>query len=87
MEMLEVHAVENNRRMPLMKDMEKRKRVMARSMRLGHCICDSKKSCPCDIFQEQDVCPCAGERLDGRPNRTGAIDEPGRERGLRFQDR
>jgi selenide, water dikinase len=48
-----------------MKDMEKRKRVMARSMHLGHCICDHKKACPCDILREKDVCPCAGERLDG----------------------
>jgi selenide, water dikinase len=48
-----------------MKDMEKRKRVMARSMRLGHCICDYKKPCPCDILREQDICPCAGERIDG----------------------
>ncbi len=47
-----------------MKDMAKRKRVMARSMQLGHCICDPKKACPCDIFREKDVCPCAGERLD-----------------------
>ena len=48
-----------------MKDIEKRKRVMARSMRLGHCICDAKKTCPCDVFREKDVCPCAGESLDG----------------------
>jgi selenide,water dikinase len=47
-----------------MKDMEKRKRVMARSMRLGHCICDHKKACPCDILLEKDICPCAGERVD-----------------------
>ena len=45
-----------------MKDLAKRKRVMARSMELGHCICDPKKSCPCDVFREQDLCPCAGER-------------------------
>ena len=38
---------------------------MQRSMQLGHCICDPKKPCPCDVFLEQDVCPCAGERLDG----------------------
>jgi selenide,water dikinase len=44
-----------------MKNLENRKRIMARSMRLGHCICNAKKSCPCDIFQEQDLCPCAGE--------------------------
>ena len=49
-----------------MKDLEKRKRVMGRSMRLGHCICDPKKPCPCDIFQEEDVCLCAGERLNGQ---------------------
>jgi selenide,water dikinase len=49
-----------------MKDMEKRKRVMARSMRLGHCICDYKKACPCDILREKDICPCAGERVDGQ---------------------
>jgi selenide, water dikinase len=46
------------------KDLEKRKRVMQRSMQLGHCICDPKKPCPCDILREQDVCPCAGERLE-----------------------
>lgn len=47
-----------------MKDAAKRKRVMTRSMRLGHCICNAKKSCPCDIFLEQDVCPCAGESVE-----------------------
>jgi len=45
-------------------DLEKRKRVMQRSIRLGHCICNPKQSCPCDIFKEKDICPCAGERLD-----------------------
>ena len=47
-----------------MKDLDKRKRVMQRSIRLGHCICDPKKPCPCDVFTEHDVCLCAGERLD-----------------------
>ncbi|MHC4592287.1 MAG: hypothetical protein ACYS8L_06285, partial [Planctomycetota bacterium] len=47
-----------------MRDLAKRKRVMQRSMRLGHCICDPKKPCPCDLFREQDVCLCAGERLE-----------------------
>ena len=37
---------------------------MQRSIRLGHCICDPKKPCPCDIFKEKDICLCAGERLD-----------------------
>ena len=43
-------------------DKQKRKRIMQRSMKLGHCICDPKKSCPCEMFREQDVCLCAGER-------------------------
>ncbi|MBM4018545.1 MAG: selenide, water dikinase SelD [Planctomycetes bacterium] len=47
-----------------MKDLEKRRRVMQRSMRLGHCICDPKKPCPCDLLKEKDVCLCAGERLE-----------------------
>ncbi len=47
-----------------MKNIEKRKRVMARSMRLGHCICDPKQACPCPTLREHDVCPCAGERLE-----------------------
>jgi len=46
-----------------MKDIQKRKRVMQRSIRLGHCICDPKLPCPCPVFKEQDVCLCAGERL------------------------
>lgn len=47
-----------------MRDMEKRKRVMRRSMQLGHCVCDPKKACPCDVFKENGVCPCAGERIE-----------------------
>jgi len=39
---------------------------MQRSMRLGHCICNAKKSCPCDLFRERDVCSCAGERINGQ---------------------
>jgi selenide,water dikinase len=42
---------------------ERRKRVMQRSMRLGHCICDPKKPCPCNLLKTHDVCLCAGERL------------------------
>ena len=37
---------------------------MQRSIRLGHCICDPAKPCPCDLFREKDICLCAGERLD-----------------------
>ncbi|UCC96675.1 MAG: selenide, water dikinase SelD [Phycisphaerales bacterium] len=45
-------------------NMERRKRVMRRSIRLGHCICDPKKPCPCDLFKQRDICLCAGERLE-----------------------
>jgi len=37
---------------------------MQRSMRLGHCICDPKQPCPCDLFRQKNICTCAGERLD-----------------------
>lgn len=37
---------------------------MQRSIKLGHCICNPKKPCPCDVFIEQNVCLCAGERLE-----------------------
>ena len=63
-----------------MKDMEKRKRVMARSMQLGHCICDPKKPCPCNVFKAEDVCPCAGESLPlpaGPVRLTELVDRPG----------
>jgi selenide,water dikinase len=43
---------------------ERRKRVMQRSIRLGHCICDPKQPCPCPVFKEQNICTCAGERLE-----------------------
>ena len=46
------------------KDLEKRKRIMQRSIRLGHCICDAAKPCPCDLFKQKDICLCAGERLE-----------------------
>ncbi len=49
------------------KDLAKRREVMARSMRLGHCICDPRKPCPCPTLREHDVCPCAGERLELPP--------------------
>lgn len=35
---------------------------MERSRLLGHCICDLKRGCPCDVFTKQGICPCAGER-------------------------
>lgn len=47
-----------------MKNLERRRRVMQRSIRLGHCICEPKKPCPCDLLKEKDICLCAGERLE-----------------------
>ena len=46
-----------------MVDLERRRRVMERSIKLGHCICNPKKPCPCDVFKEHNVCQCAGEKL------------------------
>lgn len=43
--------------------LEKRKRVMQRSIALGHCICDVRQPCPCEVFKEQGVCHCAGEHV------------------------
>lgn len=43
-------------------DLGKRLRIMQRSKKLGHCICDPKRPCPCDVFINQGICPCAGER-------------------------
>lgn len=43
--------------------LERRRRVMRRSMMLGHCICDVRQPCPCDLFKRQSVCHCAGERV------------------------
>jgi len=45
-------------------DLAKRREVMERSMRLGHCICEPRRPCPCDVFRDQGFCPCAGERPD-----------------------
>jgi selenide,water dikinase len=47
-----------------MVDKEKRRRIMQRSIKLGHCICNPKQPCPCDVFKEENVCLCAGERLE-----------------------
>ena len=33
-------------------------------MALGHCVCNPKQPCPCDIFHSHNLCPCAGERPD-----------------------
>jgi selenide,water dikinase len=43
-------------------DYAQRKRIMGRSLRLGHCICNPKDPCPCETFKRQNICVCAGER-------------------------
>lgn len=42
---------------------EKRKKIMGRSILIGHCVCDPRKPCPCDIFKEKNICECAGEKI------------------------
>ena len=44
-------------------DLKRRKAVMGRSVKLGHCVCNPRKPCPCDVFKQHNVCQCAGERL------------------------
>lgn len=66
--------------MKTLRNPEKRKRVMQRSMRLGHCVCDPRQSCPCDLLREQDICHCAGERADapaGEVALTKLVEKPG----------
>jgi selenide,water dikinase len=48
-------------------DYAKRKRIMGRSIKLGHCICNPKNPCPCDLFKQKNVCLCAGEREEDAP--------------------
>jgi selenide,water dikinase len=45
-------------------DYAKRKRIMGRSIALGHCICNPKEPCPCELFKQKNVCLCSGERED-----------------------
>lgn len=45
----------------------RRRNVMARSIKLGHCVCDPKQPCPCDTFKRYNVCQCAGERMPVKP--------------------
>lgn len=48
-------------------DYKKRKRIMGRSIKLGHCICNPKEPCPCDLFKQKNLCLCAGEREEDAP--------------------
>jgi len=49
-------------------DFKRRKRIMGRSIALGHCICNPKDPCPCDLFKQKNVCLCAGEREEDAPD-------------------
>jgi selenide,water dikinase len=63
-----------------MVDMDRRKRVMQRSIRLGHCICNPKQPCPCDYLKEKNICTCAGERAEspaGKVELTKAVEKAG----------
>ncbi|MCE5185146.1 MAG: selenide, water dikinase SelD [Planctomycetaceae bacterium] len=51
-----------------MNPLQRRKRVMSRSMKLGHCVCDAKQACPCDLFKQKNICMCAGERAELPPH-------------------
>ncbi len=51
---------------------ERRRRVMARSMKIGHCVCDPRQPCPCPTFRDYRVCLCAGERMPA-PARRGRV--------------
>lgn len=56
--------------------LEKRKRIMTRSIKLGHCVCDPNKPCPCPVFKEKNICECAGEReeiITGKINLTDHV--------------
>ncbi len=63
-----------------MADMERRKRVMQRSIKLGHCICNPQQPCPCPLLKEKNICTCAGERLEsptGAVQLTRLVEKPG----------
>lgn len=56
-------------------NLAKRREVMERSMRLGHCICEPRRSCPCAVFTDQGICPCAGERPEASAAATVKLTE------------
>ena len=62
-------------------DLAKRRRIMQRSMKLGHCVCDPRKPCPCDVFKDDGICHCAGERPDPLPAGTVKLTEMVRNAG------
>ncbi len=48
-------------------DSLRRETVMARSQKLGHCVCNLQQSCPCPELVEENICHCAGERPINKP--------------------
>ena len=52
---------------PISIDYQRRKRIMGRSIALGHCICNPKDPCPCELFKQKNVCLCSGEREADAP--------------------
>ena len=56
-------------------DKAKRKKIMERSIALGHCICNPKQACPCALFKEKNVCLCAGERMEDAEDREVKLTE------------
>ncbi len=51
-------------------DYSRRRTVMKRSKKLGHCVCNPKQPCPCSTLIEHNICPCAGEKM---PVKTGRV--------------
>lgn len=38
--------------------------VQEKSKEIGHCVCSTKFSCPCNYFKKNDICKCANEEVD-----------------------
>ncbi|MCL5096078.1 MAG: selenide, water dikinase SelD [Candidatus Omnitrophica bacterium] len=51
-------------------NLQRRKAAMARSIKLGHCVCNPRQNCPCPTFKSYNLCPCAGEK---RPAAAGPV--------------
>lgn len=49
--------------------LDRRKAVMGRSRKLGHCVCNPRQPCPCEALIRFNVCSCAGEKM---PRKTAA---------------
>jgi selenide,water dikinase len=47
-------------------NLARRRKVMDRSQKLGHCVCEPKTTCPCEALIRRNICPCAGEKPEGK---------------------